>query len=251
MKSQFVVQLTSGMNRVIEIKGTSHGVVIKLDADAPIEEILRKLEEQISSSSFYENSQFIGTTGRVLSYTEKALIDELIYKRTGKRAASLEEFDEKKTVSFIEKKVREEVLAEFQKILDEEMAPKLEALEKENAALKECVKEQAGNAMIHSGTLRSGASIRFNGHVIVQGDINAGAEVVADGNIICLGKALGMLHAGASGDENAFIVALHFAPTQIRIARYVSGPAGGKRYRAKGIPEIAKLVDEKIVLEEV
>lgn len=239
------------MNRIIEIKGTAHGAVIKLDADAPIEEILKKLEEQISSSSFYVNSQFIGTTGRFLSYAEKALIDELIYRKTGKRSASLEEYDEKKTRVFIEKQVREEVLAEFQKILDEEMAPKLEALEKENAALREQVKEQTGNAMVHSGTLRSGASIKFNGHVIIQGDINAGAEVVADGNIICLGKALGMLHAGASGDERAFIVALHFAPTQIRIARYVSGPANGKKYKANGVPRIAQLVDEKIVLEDV
>lgn len=239
------------MNRIIEIKGTAHGVVIKLDADAPIEKILRRLEEQISSSAFYENSQFIGTTGRFLSYAEKALIDDLIYHKTGKRAASLEEFDEKKTTTFIEKKIREEVLAEFQKILDEQMAPKLEALEKENSALRERIQEQTGNAMVHSGTLRSGASVKFNGHVIILGDINAGAEVVADGNIICLGKALGMLHAGAAGDEKAFIVALHFAPTQIRIARYVSGPANGKNYRAKGVPEIVKLVDEKIVLEEV
>lgn len=60
-----------------------------------------------------------------------------------------------------------------------------------------------------------------------------------------------MLHAGASGDERAFIVALHFAPTQIRIARYVSGPANGKKYKANGVPRIAQLVDEKIVLEDV
>lgn len=239
------------MNRVIEIKGTAQGAVIKMDAEASIEDILRKLEEQISSSSFYANSQFIGTTGRYLSYAEKSLIDDLIYRTTGKRSASLEEFDEKKSGAYIEKKVREEVLAEFQKILDEEMAPKLEALQRENAMLRERITDQMGNATVHTGTLRSGASIRFGGHVIILGDINAGAEVVADGNIICLGKALGLVHAGAAGDEDAFIVALHFAPTQIRIARYVSGPASGQKYKAKGIPEIAKLVQEKIVLEEV
>ncbi|MDO4753436.1 MAG: septum site-determining protein MinC [Bacillota bacterium] len=239
------------MNRVIEIKGTAQGAVIKLDPDAPVEDILARLEEQISGSAFYANSKFIGTTGRTLSYSEKAMLDEVIYRATGKRSVSLEEFDEKQSRAFIEKKVREEVLAEFQKILDEEMAPKLEMLEKENAFLKEKMAVETGNAMVHSGTLRSGTSIRFAGHVIVLGDINAGAEVIADGNIICLGKALGLLHAGAAGDENAFIVALHFAPTQIRIARYVSGPARGKSHKAKGVPEIAKLLDEKIVLEEV
>lgn len=239
------------MRRIIEIKGTAYGAVIKMDEEASIEEILMKLDEQLSSSSFYASSQFIGTSGRFLSYAEKARIDDLIFARTGKRSASLEEFDEKKTSSFIEKKVREEVLAEYQKILDEEIGPKVERLEKELEELREKSEIQTGNCVVHRGTLRSGSSVRFGGHVIILGDINAGAEVVADGNILCLGKALGLVHAGAAGDEQAFILALHLAPTQIRIARYVSGPANGKNYKAKGVPEMAKLQNEKIVLEEV
>lgn len=237
------------MKRVIEIKGTARGAIIKMDDEATMEEILVRLDEQLAGSSFYSNSQFIGTTGRFLSYAEKARMDDLIYARTGKRSASLEEYDEKKTPSYMEKKIREEVLAEYQKILDEELAPKVETLENELRILREKNAIQTGNSTVHSGTLRSGSAIRFEGHVIVLGDINAGAEVIADGNIICFGKALGLVHAGAAGDENAFIAALHLSPTQIRIARYVSGPAG--HYKAKGVPELARLKHEKIVLEEV
>ncbi len=239
------------MKRIIDIKGTAQGAIIKIDESASIEEIVEKLGEQLSSSSFYSSSQFIGTAGRFLSYRDKAIIDDLIYEKTGKRSASLEEYDEKKTVASLEKQVRAEVLAEYQKILDEEIAPKLEKLERELEAERAKNELSAGNSIIHSGTLRNGSLVRYDGHVIVLGDINAGAEVVASGNIICIGKALGMVHAGSGGDERAFVFALHLAPTQIRIGRYVSGAAKGADSRKKIVPEIARLSNEKIVLEEV
>lgn len=50
--------------------------------------------------------------------------------------------------------------------------------------------------LFHEGTLRSGASLNYDGTIVILGDINAGAEVVATGNIICLGKALGLVHVG-------------------------------------------------------
>lgn len=246
------------MKRIIDIKGTAQGAIIKIDEGASIEDIVEKLGEQLSSSSFYSSSQFIGTMGRFLSYRDKAIIDDLIYEKTGKRSASLEEYDEKRTPNALEKRVREEVLAEYQKILDEEIAPKLERLEKELDAEKhaheiERAKNEltSGNLSIHSGTLRSGSLVRYDGHVVVLGDINAGAEVVAGGNIICLGKALGMVHAGAHGDERAFVFALHLAPTQIRIGRFVSGASKAANNRKKIVPEIARLNNERIVLEEV
>ncbi len=239
------------MKRVIEIKGTAHGAIIKIAPNASIEEVLASLDEQISSSDFYSKSQFIGTMGRYLTYAEKTQIDELIFEKTGKCSASLEEYDEKKTPSYIEKVTRERVLAEYQQLIDEEIAPKIEKLEQELAVAKEKNALHTGNSIFHEGTLRSGNSIKYDGNVIILGDINAGAEVVAGGNIICIGKTLGMVHAGAGGDENAFIISLNLAPTQIRIARYVSGPAKGSKYKGKGVPEIARLIGEKIVLEEV
>ncbi len=238
------------MKRVIEIKGTANGAIIKINEEANIETILTSLDEQLSNSNFYANSQFIGTTGRFLTYAEKARIDQLIFEKTGKCAASLEQYNEKKTPQYIEQEMREKILAEYQQILDEEFAPKIQELEEKLALEREKNSQNTANSMIHKGTLRSGTSITYNGHVVIIGDINAGAEVVAGGNIICIGKALGLVHAGSGGDEKAFVMSLHLAPTQIRIARYVSGPAN-KNYKGKGVPEIAKLIDEKIVLEEV
>ena len=56
-----------------------------------------------------------------------------------------------------------------------------------------------GNTRFYKGTMRSGASIHYNGNVVVMGDINPGAEVVATGNIVVTGAIKGMVHAGCNG----------------------------------------------------
>lgn len=98
-------------------------------------------------------------------------------------------------------------------------------------------------------TLRSGAAIHFEGDVIVVGDVNAGAQIRAAGNIIVLGKLRGVVHAGAQGDETAFILAFDLAPTQLRIARHIAiAPARAASDDAFR-PEIATVADGAIVIE--
>lgn len=84
-------------------------------------------------------------------------------------------------------------------------------------------------------TLRSGASVAFQGHVVVLGDVNPGAEITADGNVMVWGRLRGAAHAGASGDETAAIYAIELRPMQARIANHTlsmgdaafpKGPAG-------------------------
>jgi septum site-determining protein MinC len=77
-------------------------------------------------------------------------------------------------------------------------------------------------ALFVSKTLRSGIRIEFPGHVVVFGDINPGAEVVAEGNVIVWGRVRGMIHAGSKGDRAAFICALDLSANQLRIADEVS-----------------------------
>jgi septum site-determining protein MinC len=97
-------------------------------------------------------------------------------------------------------------------------------------------------------TLRSGASVRFDGDVYVYGDVNPGAQVVATGNIVVLGALKGVAHAGAAGDEKSFILAFELRPTQLRIARKIAIPparaAGGEL-----APELATVVDGQVQIE--
>lgn len=97
-------------------------------------------------------------------------------------------------------------------------------------------------------TLRSGRIVRNTGHVIVLGDVNPGAEVIAGGDIVIWGKARGMVHAGAMGDESSVICALELQPTQLRIASYISiSPPKSRRRRPR--PERALVRDGQIEAE--
>lgn len=73
----------------------------------------------------------------------------------------------------------------------------------------------------HKGSLRSGQRIEFEGSLVVIGDVNPGAEVIAGENIIILGDLRGLAHAGAKGNRDAIIEAVSIYATQIRIADIV------------------------------
>ncbi|MGB7085652.1 MAG: septum site-determining protein MinC [Phormidesmis sp.] len=71
-------------------------------------------------------------------------------------------------------------------------------------------------------TLRSGVEVRHRGTVIVLGDANPGSSVVAEGDIFIWGTLRGVVHAGAAGNSQCRIMALHMQPTQLRIADQVA-----------------------------
>jgi septum site-determining protein MinC len=96
-------------------------------------------------------------------------------------------------------------------------------------------------ALFISKTLRSGQRVEFPGHVVVMGDVNAGAEIVAEGNVIIWGRVRGMIHAGAKGNRSASICALDLSATQLRIADEVSATLKPQKDPK---PEIASINSE-------
>ena len=93
-------------------------------------------------------------------------------------------------------------------------------------------------------TLRSGMRVTFQGNVVVIGDVNPGAEVIASGSIIVWGRLKGAVHAGAEGNENAVVCALDLRPTQLRIAGVISMTPEKK---SKLQPEIARVEHGQVV----
>lgn len=73
----------------------------------------------------------------------------------------------------------------------------------------------------HKGSLRSGQKIEFEGSLVILGDVNAGAEVIASENIVVLGVLRGLAHAGAKGNKKAIIASNEIDSPQIRIANVV------------------------------
>jgi septum site-determining protein MinC len=101
-------------------------------------------------------------------------------------------------------------------------------------------------AVLVQRTLRSGHNISYFGHVVVIGDVNPGAEIVAGGNVVVWGRLRGTVHAGAEGDQDALICALDLSPTQLRIAEQISVEPQKKK---KSGPEVARLVDNRVIAE--
>ena len=109
------------------------------------------------------------------------------------------------------------------------------------------VKQLDGDeAILVHRTLRSGSRIEFDGHIVVVGDVNPGAEVIAGGNVIIWGKLRGMVHAGALGDDKAIVCALSLSPTQLRIDDKIAVSPGDNQ---KQHPEVAMIRDGKVIAE--
>lgn len=98
-------------------------------------------------------------------------------------------------------------------------------------------------------TLRSGQSVQYPGHVVIIGDVNPGAEVIAEGDIVVWGHLRGIVHAGAAGDETRCICALAFSPTQLRIGSRIARAPDQRRARKKPGPERAYVSGDQIVVE--
>ena len=101
-------------------------------------------------------------------------------------------------------------------------------------------------ALLVRRTLRSGTSLHYAGHIIVIGDVNPGAEVIASGDVVVWGRLRGVVHAGAAGDENAVVCALDLAPMQLRIAGEIAIPP---QRRGKPQPEMAHIKDGQVVAD--
>lgn len=105
--------------------------------------------------------------------------------------------------------------------------------------------------MIHR-TLRSGQNLHYDGNVVIMGDVNPGAEVVASGHVLVMGALRGLVHAGATGEEEATVIALSLAPTQLRIASHITRPPDNTEEEGElsKLPEIARIKNDAVIIEE-
>jgi len=98
-------------------------------------------------------------------------------------------------------------------------------------------------------TLRSGQHINYDGNVVVLGDVNAGADIMAAGDILVMGALRGVVHAGATGDESATITALVLNPMQLRISSHITRPPDGSKSGETLMPETARIKDNVVIIE--
>ena len=103
-------------------------------------------------------------------------------------------------------------------------------------------------------SVRAGFRGEYRGSVVVLGDVNPGAELIAGGDVIVAGALRGVVHAGYGGaSPDAIVWARPIASAQIRIgdalARAPEGSSNMRRTDRTERAERAYLQDGKIVID--
>jgi len=212
-------------NSLIQIKGLRDGLLVSLD-DAPWEEQRAALMTQVDSQpAFFQGARLaLDVTSQILHVNEMVeLRDRLSERGIFLWAVISESPTTEQTAQLLGLATR---------------ISKQRPEETRQFSVEDLGEE---TALFLNRTLRSGTRIEFAGHVVVLGDVNPGAEIVADGNVIIWGRLRGMVHAGVKGNRSAVICALDLSPTQLRIADEVSGAL---KPRDNPKPEIARINEE-------
>lgn len=177
------------MIRNISILLKQDNIIIRIKDDAIITDVLSELEEKLPDlKKFYQEARTpILVTGKILKLSEIDNIQNLIQKKLKVRV----DFETPRTLGLhgIKKTFKKDI--------------------------------ETSETKFYKGSLRSGQKIEFEGSIAILGDVNDGAEVIAEDNIIVVGALRGMAHAGAKGNEKAIIAAHTIESPQVRIASMI------------------------------
>lgn len=198
------------------IKGNSEGITVLVDKEEQFTVILKELKDKFTNANdFFRGASIaINPGGRLFTPEEKMALIDLC-----------QEF-ELSGVEFVNKPVVQTVMK------------------------KDTLVSQ-GESLILKKTLRSGQRISYKGTIVIVGDINPGAEVVATGDIVVMGCLRGVVHAGVDGNTEAEVFALSLQPTQLRIAHCIARSPDRFSVKVKGKFELEKasIKDGLIVIE--
>jgi len=117
-------------------------------------------------------------------------------------------------------------MEDIQRIIEEKIKVKIEFDTPKKLGLHEIKKTFSRDIKVSEtkyikNSLRSGQKVEFEGSLVILGDVNAGAEVIAEDNIVVLGALRGLAHAGARGNKEAIISCGVLDAPQLRIANIV------------------------------
>ncbi|HEV2582714.1 MAG TPA: septum site-determining protein MinC [Ktedonobacteraceae bacterium] len=229
------------MQGYIAIKGTRNGLLLTLEPGTPFSDLLTALSERLAEapSFFRGGSLSLDTTRRSLEVGERTQLEALLafYQMS---------------VAAAEPSSALPVEAEPLLALPEALSAQTESANgvlSEAGSLDEIASDprESSNTLFLRRTVRSGQAIKHPSNVVVLGDVNHGAEIVAGGDIIVWGVLRGMVHAGFPDNEQALVCSLALAPVQLRIAHLLSRPPDGFEMQPRA--EVAAIRNDQIVVE--
>lgn len=217
------------MSQPVILKSNRYGINLILDEDMPFEQLEEAILDKFrESEKFFKNASIaISFEGRALSREEELSILDLIAKNTSIHVICVVDQDEMR-----EQLYKEKIDNYYQNVAD-------------------------NTGEFYKGTLRSGQVLKCDTSIVIIGDVNPGAKIIAKGNIVILGSLKGNAYAGAAGDETCFVTALDMDPVQIKIGNVIGrsadrGPWESIRNRKRAMdPQIALVSDGNILIEPI
>ena len=188
---------------MVKIKGGRSGLSLTFAPEASFEDILHHLQGKLESGSgFFLRVTMVFLPRDVLTDAQREKLQKLFHEHgLICRVQPLEE------ENHLEKSRAASATAA-------ESQPQAAPAASQNPDVQEM--------LVVNKTVRGGQEIRTKSSVLVCGNVNPGAQIIAGGSIDVRGICRGMVHAGAFGDTSAIVVADHLMPTQIRIASFIA-----------------------------
>ncbi|NLL05686.1 MAG: septum site-determining protein MinC [Clostridiaceae bacterium] len=215
----------------VVFKGSLNCLTIIMKEEVDFDEILSQMEGKIlSAGKFFRGAKLmVKYRGKKLSSAEEEKVFQLLQTKSGAEITGIE--------MDMEEPIKQEV----------EPVPQPHAkIRMSNFYFKGL---EEGITKFYRGTVRSGQLINFDGNIVVIGDVNPGAEIVAMGNVVVMGSLRGIVHAGANGNKQAIVVALNLQPTQLRIADVITRSPDEKDTSGQFVPELAYIKDDIVYIE--
>ncbi len=245
------------MHNPVLIKGNKYGIRLVLDDKLEFASLIDLIGEKfVEAERFFRGNVNLALTveGRELSNEELDMIVKLIHEKTELRISYLIDTNEEpvNAATFESEKVPVEETFEEVTIADSDS----ESDEPQEVSAPRIIYENKAtmlynDSMFYKGTLRSGQSLESEGSIVVLGDVNPGASIISSGNIIVIGRLKGTAHAGATGNSNAFVMALSMNPMLIQIADAIARSADKPRRRVDDEAKIAFAENGNIYIEPV
>ena len=242
----------------ISIKGTREGLVIALgqgEMDPLCDELAQHLKQQ--GAFFRGGVVTIDAASRPLTSEDLVRLRELLAEHSmalrSVRASNSQTVQSAASLGLhIAGGQQQEERPAGQEPLRQAGQPPVTPPMAEAAALEadaEAIARAGARGLVMRRRLRAGQTVRHSGSVVILGDVNAGSEIIAGGDIVVWGRLRGTAHAGCLGNTLAVVCALDLRPLQLRIAEIVTRPDEGAATANETYPEVAYVRDHTIIVE--
>lgn len=224
----------------IAIKGTRNGLLLTLEPETPFGELLNALAERLAEApAFFRGASLsVDTSRRTLRASERTQLEALL----AHYQMSIAPLSGPLTLNTPTQPAVTQDLGMMNSRPPGASGQATFSGEQVTRDLRDF-----DDTLFLRRTVRSGQAIHHHSNIVVMGDVNPGAEIVAGKDIIVWGVLRGMVHAGYPDDEGAMVCSLLLAPVQLRIAHLLSRPPEGLEVQPR--PEVATIRNGQIVVE--